>query len=816
MDVAKALSTVMNAATRSLFLLLLAANPGFSAEGENFAPLPDERQLPKRMHSAMKEGPRITVGPSGADIVGTDNRALQAAVEYVAALGGGTVEIAPGTYLMHDSLHLRPSVTVRGVKGQTVLRKADAVSTPLVRDGDFGEEQITVKNAEGFAVGCGVTVWDKNSGGFHTTVARITGSNGNTFSLDKPLNADCMVSSGARAATVFPVISGYELEGCRLEGLTIDGNREHNPHLNGCRGAGIFLYRGFGTVIEDCTVRNFNGDGISFQQSNDVVVRGCLSEGNASLGFHPGSGSQRPLVEKCTARRNGEDGLFLCWRVRHGVFRDNVLEGNGRFGISIGHKDTDNLLQRNQVRLNEEAGVFFRNESEAMAGHRNRLEHNVIENNGVTKEAPGIRVRGETNDLDFTGNIIRDTRQGSERRQTTGILIEEKAGAVKLKDNSIEAKKPVEDRRKEGGKPLEEGAAVELNGRKATLTKLDSLPFVQNEYSSRFRFDSFENPRLKELRERYALESVVAPGRDEFEKQVLLMDWTHRQFKKFGQPSTKAQGALEILQAIDNGHSFFCSQYAQLLVSAAASLGWIDRPLALRRHQGANKNGGSTEHSVTEIWSNQHRKWVMLDPTANMFLTKNGVPLNAWEIRQEWFYHDGRDLVFTVGREQRKYRKADLPIRLGRFEGFGELTVDPDEPDKYGFIGWIPNTDLMDSGFDYGKMFIGRDNLCDGTQWHTRPLPANPATDPYFPLGQASLTLTPSGESIHVSLRSLTPNFRRFEVQVNGGGWKECSGSFTWDLKPGRNRLEARTVNAFGVSGPVSTAEMDLTEASRP
>ena len=171
-------------------------------------------------------------------------------------------------------------------------------------------------------------------------------------------------------------------------------------------------------------------------------------ENNASLGFHPGSGSQRPLVEKCLARRNGEDGLFLCWRVRHGVFQDNVLEANGRFGISIGHKDSDNLLRRNQVRLNAEAGVCFRNETEAMAGHRNRLEANVIENNGVSKEAPGIRVRGETNDLTFTGNVIRDTRQGGERKQTVGVLIEEKAGAVALENNTIEAGTAVDDRRK--------------------------------------------------------------------------------------------------------------------------------------------------------------------------------------------------------------------------------------------------------------------------------------------------------------------------------------------------------------------------------
>jgi hypothetical protein len=195
-------------------------------------------------------------------------------------------------------------------------------------------------------------------------------------------------------------------------------------------------------------VRSYNGDGVSFQQSNDVVVRNCVSEENASLGFHPGSGSQRPLVEHCVASRNGEDGLFLCWRVRHGVFQDNVLDGNGRFGISIGHKDSDNRFLRNKIRLNDEAGVCFRNETEAMAGHRNRLEANVIENNGVTKEAPGIRVRGVTKDLVFTGNVIRDTRKAGERKQTVGVLIEEKVGAIELDNNSIEAGTKVEDRRK--------------------------------------------------------------------------------------------------------------------------------------------------------------------------------------------------------------------------------------------------------------------------------------------------------------------------------------------------------------------------------
>jgi polygalacturonase len=387
------------------------------------------------------------VGLGEADIVGNDNRALQAAVDYIAGLGGGTVEIGAGEFLMHDSLHLRSFVTVRGTKSRTILRKAKAAVSPLVLDGDYGEEQITVKNPDGFKVGYGVAVWDTGAGGFHTTVARITGQNGNTFSIDTPLNADCMVANKAKAATVFPVVSGYHLEGVRVEDLVIDGNKDENVSLNGCRGAGIFLYRGFGTVIANCVVRNYHGDGISFQQSNDVLVQGCVSEENAGLGFHPGSGSQRPVVRECVARRNGEDGLFLCWRVRHGLFEKNLLENNGRFGISIGHKDTDNLLRENQVRANHQDGVFFRNEALGMAGHRNRLENNVIENNGTKTEAAGIRVRGETKDLIFRNNIIRDTRPVPERKQTVGIRIEEPAGAVVLEGNRIEAKTKVEDHR---------------------------------------------------------------------------------------------------------------------------------------------------------------------------------------------------------------------------------------------------------------------------------------------------------------------------------------------------------------------------------
>jgi hypothetical protein len=118
----------------------------------------------------------------------------------------------------------------------------------------------------------------------------------------------------------------------------------------------------------------------------------------------------------------------------------------------------------------------------------------------------------------------------------------------------------------------------------------------------------------------------------------------------------------------------------------------------------------------------------------------------------------------------------------------GGLTIDPHELDKYGFIGYIPNTDLMDSGFDYGGMFIVKDQLCDGTSWHKRKLPANPATDPYFPIHQAAIALQPSSEGIRVQLTTFTRNFKEFQVRLNNGEWRRTGDAFDWKPPPGINR----------------------------
>ena len=82
-----------------------------------------------------------------------------------------------------------------------------------------------------------------------------------------------------------------------------------------------------------------------------------------------------------------------------------------------------------------------------MAGHRNQLVGNLIENNATSGEGAGIRIRGEVRGLEFRDNTIRDTRQSESKTQNIGIQIEEKVGEVRLFNNEVSAETDIVDRR---------------------------------------------------------------------------------------------------------------------------------------------------------------------------------------------------------------------------------------------------------------------------------------------------------------------------------------------------------------------------------
>src|SRR5262245_60642083 len=79
----------------------------------------------------------LTVGPAKADLVGSDDRVIQAAVDYVARLGGGTVHLLPGTFRLRNAVYLQSRIRLLGSGTDTVLVKEPSVKSKLELDSDW-------------------------------------------------------------------------------------------------------------------------------------------------------------------------------------------------------------------------------------------------------------------------------------------------------------------------------------------------------------------------------------------------------------------------------------------------------------------------------------------------------------------------------------------------------------------------------------------------------------------------------------------------------------------------------------------------------
>ena len=131
----------------------------------------------------------ITVGPKKADLVGATDRVIQAAVDYVARRGGGTVRVLPGTYRLRNSIFLQSKVRLLGSGTDSVLFKEPSVTTKLIVDGDHWDQEVTLADPKGFQVGDGVRLVAKDPHGKGTNIIQRTliASSGNRFKLDRRL-----------------------------------------------------------------------------------------------------------------------------------------------------------------------------------------------------------------------------------------------------------------------------------------------------------------------------------------------------------------------------------------------------------------------------------------------------------------------------------------------------------------------------------------------------------------------------------------------------------------------------------------------------
>lgn len=382
--------------------------------------------------SPRKNPFNITVGAPEADIRGFHSDAIQKAIDAVKGHSGGIVKLTEGTFEIDGPLRLVDHLILTGMGEKTVLRKSDGFKTALVDDADYGELKARVENPSGFKPGMGIQLYDaQNNDCWAVTATVITGVDGDTIYFDDYLVRDYRSVPGGTVSNACSIISGIGVSDIVISHLTIDGNKNHNESINGCRGGGIYLHKAQNCLVTNVKVENFHGDGISWQITENINIKDCTVRRCANFGLHPGTGSIGTVVQGCDLYENGSDGIFVCWRVQHGVFQRNRIHHNGGNGMNIGHKDTDNCFEQNHIYANGCHGILLRPETELNGPHRNVFKGNTIEDNGLSCEGCGILVDTRVKGIVIIGNIIRDTGQ---KIPTVGIRVTH-PGELEIIDN---------------------------------------------------------------------------------------------------------------------------------------------------------------------------------------------------------------------------------------------------------------------------------------------------------------------------------------------------------------------------------------------
>lgn len=376
----------------------------------------------------------IAVGGDKALIAGYNNQSIQFAIDALEETGG-TVKLNPGTYEINAPVRLRSNIKLIGSGERTILKRAKGVQTRYIVDADYGELKLTVENANGFEIGMKVQVTDDdNSGCWNVSTAYITDIVDNTIYIDKGLIRDYRSDRNGLISNASSVIDILDAENASVSDLVVDGNREVNYFADGCNSAGILILRSKNIVVDQVEVRDFNGEGISWQITENVTVKNSEISGSGNTGLHPGTGSPFSTIENNSVHHNDRDGLFICWRVYQSEVTNNRFYENGRFGICTGHKDTDVTFYQNHIYNNRGDGIHLRGERASNAPHRNKFIKNTIENNGTDGGGFGFSINSPAENLLLQQNVFKN----STKTQKAAIYIYESGLRPTLQKNEFD------------------------------------------------------------------------------------------------------------------------------------------------------------------------------------------------------------------------------------------------------------------------------------------------------------------------------------------------------------------------------------------
>lgn len=327
-------------------------------------------------------------------------------------------------------------------------------------------------------------------------------------------------------------------------------------------------------------------------------------------------------------------------------------------------------------------------------------------------------------------------------------------------------------------------------------------------------YEDLSSPKFQALKEKYQLDTVVNGETDEFKRQLLLRNWirTVIRISDFEPRYPGGDHAENILDEALKGQGYHCGHYMIVQNAVMNAYGYVTRCL------GAGpgvKGGPDGHHGINEIWSNKFGKWYLSDAKYDHHFEKDGIPLSALEIRDEFLKNKVADVVLVKGPGRTAIDSDRLADKSGAMkevtkERFAQ-TYTWIEWEKFNdrYVNW-PNSKARSSVLNmYADDYFNNNTwIWDGKpHWgYSKPEHMVRVAD------RNAIEWTPNmiasevnieGEVAHIKLDSETPGLKTYQMKRNPDGeWEDIDPAVKVKVNGDREELAFRALNLAGVAGP--------------
>lgn len=325
-------------------------------------------------------------------------------------------------------------------------------------------------------------------------------------------------------------------------------------------------------------------------------------------------------------------------------------------------------------------------------------------------------------------------------------------------------------------------------------------------------FEDLSSPAFQALKDKYQLDTVFHGEQDEFRRMLLLRNWirTVIHISDF-ESHYPGQGYPEqILDAALKGQGYHCGHYMIVQNAVMNAYGYVTRCL------GAGpgvKGGPDGHHGINEVWSNKYQKWFLSDAKYNHHFEKNGIPLSALEIRDEYLKNKAADIVMVKGPDRTPIETDVVADIKGQMIPHTRANF----AQTYTWIEWESYNDRYtnwpQSGDHVSILNMYADDYFKNNKWIWDGKPHWAYGTEFMKLvaDRNAIEWTPNtiessvkvdGDLVHIDLDSETPNLRAYQMKRADGQWKDVSSSVEIPLPGDRSENLFRVVNLAGVPGP--------------